>query len=469
MKNIKKTLAGIIAVTTVMTSAVSCRKNVTGNLSVETDDKPIAMLPESEEPEGVGEPADISGTEIVWLSDYDLNPTEKDKRSVALSLFEDVFGGKVKFVYTPAEERFDKLASMILAGDEVDMVEYDPCALPDGVKKNQYEPLDPYFNSLEINSSIWDDMSDVIDMFEYNDQHYVIPYSLSNPVVLTYSRKMIEENKLDDPYELYEKGKWDWDTFMEMMEKFKTNTGGYGINGFVGNSLIHSTGFNIVNYKNGKLINNINTAPIKEAETFMQEIANKKLYSTYRNDSFPSDNDTLFFAAPFWTIGVSNVRCPDMDFMAIPFPQYDKAKENYIVCDFNAKMLVKNSQKGHAVATYIKCERFAVTQEDYKEPAKEFALLPQKNSKGATVSQLTPEQYDILQEYTDPTEITPVVDFAYGMGDRLYSSAGSDGIIDQLEKNMLISGGTYETWKTFRDSCSAVIKEEIERLNKSEN
>ncbi len=465
MKNIKKTLAGIIAVAAVMTSAVSCRKNVTGNLSVETSEKPIAMLPE--EPEEIGEPADISGTEIVWLSDYDLNPSEKDKRPVALSLFEDVFGGKVKFVYTPAEERFDKLASMILSGDEVDMFEYDTSAVPDGVKKNLYEPLDPYFNSLEINSGIWNDMTDVIDMFEYNDQHYVIPYSLSNPVVLTYSRKMIEENKLDDPYELYKKGKWDWDTFMKMMEKFKTGTGGYGINGFVGESLIHSTGFNIVSYKNGQLFNNIGTAPIKEAEMFMQEIANKKLYSSYRYDSFPSDKSTLFFAAPYWTIGVSNVRCPDMDFMAVPFPKYSKAEENYIVCDFDAKMLVKNSKKGHAVATYIKCERFAATQEDYKEPAKEQALLPQTNGVGVTVSQFTPEQYDVLQEYTDPSLITPVVDFAYGMGSRMYTSAGSDGIIDQIEKNMLLSGGNYETWKTFRDSCSAVIKEEIGRLKQT--
>lgn len=468
MKNIKKTLAGIIAVTTVMTSSVSCRKNVTGNLSVEKDDKPIAMLPEGEEPE-ISEPADISGTEIVWLSDYDLNPQEKDERSVALSLFEDVFGGKVKFVHTSVEERFEKLSSMILAGDAVDMVEYDVSALPGGVSKNLYEPLDPYFNSLEINSSIWDNMSDVIDKFEYNGSHYVIPYSLSDPVVLTYSRKMMEENKLDDPYELYKEGEWDWDAFMDMMETFHTNTGGYGINGFVGNSLIHSTGFNIVTYRKERLVNSLNTVPIKEAETFMQEIANKQLYSPYRNDSFPSGKGTLFFAAPFWTIGVSNVRCPDMDFMAVPFPKYKNTKENYIVCNFDAKMLVKNSQKGHAVATYIKCERFAATQREYRKPAKEYALLPQTNDKGVTVSQLTSEQYDLLHEYTDPTRITPVVDFAYGMGENFYSSEGSDGIIDRLEKDMLKSGGTYETWKTLRDSCSPEIRKETARLNKKEN
>lgn len=463
MKNVKKTLAGIIAVIAVMTSAVSCKKNVTGNLSVESSEKPIAMLPETSEE--IGEPADISGTEIVWLSDYDLNPTEEGgSRSVALSLFEDVFGGKVKFVYTPAEEKFTRLESMILSGEEVDMFEYDTSAVPDGVKKNLYEPLDPYFNSLEINSGIWDDMSDVIDAFEYDDKHYVIPYSLSNPVVLTYSRKMIEENELDDPYELYKKGKWDWDTFMKMMEKFKANTGGYGINGYVGESLIHSTGFNIVKYQNGKLFNNVAVAPIKEAEAFMQEIANKNLYLSYRNDSFPSGKSTLFFAAPFWTIGVSNVRCPDMDFTAVPFPKYPKADGNYVVCDFDAKMLVKNSKKGDAVATYIKCERFAEIQEEYEEPKKEQALLPQTNGVGAVISQLTSEQYDILQEYTDPSVIKPVVDFAYGMGDAMYSSAGSEGIIDQIEKNMLLSGGTFEVWRDLRDSCAKAIKQEIKRL-----
>ncbi len=464
MKNIKKTLAGIIAVTTVITSAVSCRKNVTGNLSVEPNtDIPIAMKPE--EATAPDENSISDEMEIVWLADYDLNPPENENRSIAVALFEDVFGGKIKFVHTSAEEKFDNLASMILSGDEVDMFEYEPNALPDGVKKKQYDPLDPYFSSLEIESSIWDDMRDVIERFEYEGGHYVIPYSVSNPVVLTYSRKMIEENNLDDPYELYQKGEWDWDIFMEMMKKFQSNTGGnYGINGFVGKSLLHSSGNNIVNYKNGKLVNNVNCAEIKEAQLFMQEIANNGLYSPYRNESFPSGKSTLFFAAPDWTIGYSNVNCPDMDFMAVPFPKAPESDTNYIACDFNAKMLVKNSQKGDAVATYIKCERFAETQEDYKEPAKEFALMPQKNTMGTTVSYITEEQYDVLQEYTDLSKVTPIVDFAYGMGNNMYTLAGSDGIIDRLEKNMLLSGGNYETWKPFRNECSAAIKEEIERL-----
>ena len=35
-------------------------------------------------------------------------------------------------------------------------------------------------------------------------------------------------------------------------------------------------------------------------------------------------------------------------------------------------------------------------------------------------SYVTEEQYDALQDYKDPKNITPVFDFGYGMGSRMY-------------------------------------------------
>ena len=205
MNNLKKMLAGLAAVSMFM-AAVSCSDSASSSSSENNEhyksEDEFAVSADEEELKG-DTAADISGQEIVWLADYDLNPQNNNDRSVALSLFEDVYGAKIKFVSADSNEKFSTLANMILSGDEVDMFPYEWDAVPNGVVKDQYEPLDPYFDLMEVDSDLWSDMEDVIDMFEYNGQHYVVPYAISDPLLITYSRKLMEAEGLDDPYELY--------------------------------------------------------------------------------------------------------------------------------------------------------------------------------------------------------------------------------------------------------------------------
>lgn len=87
---------------------------------------------------------DIKGQTIYWLADYDINPKNNQDRSVALSLFEDKYGAKVEYVSCTSDTKFDTLASRILGGDPVDMFPYEWDAVPNGVTKEQYQPLDDY-------------------------------------------------------------------------------------------------------------------------------------------------------------------------------------------------------------------------------------------------------------------------------------------------------------------------------------
>ena len=65
---------------------------------------------------------------------------------------------------------------------------YEWDAVPNGVTKEQYQPLDDY---LDLSDDIWSDMSDVIEMFKYKDKHYVVPYCLSDPLLITYNRSCV--------------------------------------------------------------------------------------------------------------------------------------------------------------------------------------------------------------------------------------------------------------------------------------
>lgn len=486
MSNLKRILAGIIAVSAVMSTSVSCGKS---DGSSETDEAQAVTDPYKGHDDvdvdlsviGGDDGASVSGEKqetdpnmtITWLCDYDLNPSGNNDRSVALTIFEDYYGGKINYVSTTSNDKFDKLASMIIAGDEVDMFPYEWDAVPNGVMKNQYEPLDPYFDTMEIDSELWDDMSDVIDMFEYKDQHYVIPYVICDPLIITYSRKMMQAEGLDDPYELYEDGEWDWDAFMEMMEKFVANAPSgqtrYGINGWFGQALIQSTGHTVVNYENGKFSNNIDDPEIEKAELLMQEIARKQLYNPEWIGYFPDNQSTLFFAMSDWALGTSNAKNEDMDLMVVPFPKSPDSSEYNLCCNYGARMLIKNSEKGEAVATYIKCERLALTEEKYVEAAKQKALIVDKTASGLVRSYVTEEQYDAIMSYRDPNNTNPMFDFGYGMGDIMYGSGDytyeTRGVMDNLEKALLEGNDAVDSWAALRDAWTGVISTEVEKFN----
>lgn len=475
MNKLKSIISAAATVSMVMT-AVSCSSSKSSSSeesSVYKRSDEFSVSADNEEVKG-SHNIDISGQTITWLADYDLNPQNNQDRSVALSLFEDVYGAKVNFVLASSEEKLTKLASMIIAGEEVDMFPYEWDAVPNGVVKGQYQPLDPYFDVMGMDEGIWDDMTDVIDMFQYNGEHYVVPYVISDPLIITYSRKMMEEEGLDDPYKLYLDGKWDWDKCMSMMESFVSGASGgqtrYGINGWFGQAIIQSTGHTVVNYNGGKFSNNIDDPEIEKAELFMQDIAKKKLYNPEWTGCFPNNGSTLFYAMGPWALGTSNAKNKDADLMVVPFPKSPNADKNYISCNFGAKMLVKNSQKGEAVAAYIKCERLAAIQEEYKEIVKKKALVVEKSSSGITESFVTEEQYDAVQSFLDPENSVPMFDFGYGMGERMYGDGDytfeTRGVMDNLTTALLEGSDSVDSWASLRDAMTGIIDSEVKEFNK---
>ena len=170
---IKRILAALAAMTMMAVTLTACggSSDKSGSEASRTkseDDVKISADSAINE----GDP-DISGQTIKWLSYYDVNPTGNDDRSIALTLFEDVYGGKVEWISTTYETKYDDLANRLLSGDPVDMFPYEWDAVPNGVYKNQYQPLDDYIN---LDDELWADVKGLADKMEYKGAHYVIPY-----------------------------------------------------------------------------------------------------------------------------------------------------------------------------------------------------------------------------------------------------------------------------------------------------
>lgn len=460
MKNIKRLLAALISTAAVLSSAASCSKK---------ESSKSEAVPTADSTENTTEP-DIPADdmEIVWLADYDLNPASDEQRSVALSIFEDTYDGKINYIPCTPQDKFSTLASMIDAGETVDMFPCEAGVFPNGVMRDWFAPLDPYFGEMDMDSGLWEDMSDIVEMFAYNGQHYIVPYSVSEPLLLTYSRKLMQSEGIDDPRKLYQEGRWNWDTMKSMIEKFMANNPAayrFGINGWYGQAALSSTGHTVVGFDGSRLTNNIGDEAIARAVGLIAEIRANGWYSSFWRDSFPSDFNTLFYASTSWTLGISNAANPDADLMIVPFPKSPDADKNYISCNFNSRMLVNSSDKGKAVATYLKCERIAAADENHKKAAKEAAVATYKNVSGSFKSFVTEEQYDALQEYLDTSEVSPVFDFGNGMGEAMTGygiySPDTRGVMYRITD----TEGTQPPWDALREALSPVIDSEIAGYN----
>ena len=456
MKKYFRIFAGMFSLC-LLFSATACKKNI--------DQDSIVIQEPDVSPVEPSETTPPEGEEIYWLANYDINPTSNQERSVALTLFEDQFGGKINWIECTADNKFDVLASRILAGDPVDMFPYEWDAMPNGVYKNQYEPLDDY---LDLDDPIWDGMRDAIDMYAYNGKHYVVPYAVSDPLLITYSRKMCEENGLSDPYELYQKGKWDWDAFMSMMQKFVQNgSDRYGICGWFGQALMQSTGKTVIGFDGSQFTNNISDSSIESAENLLSQIQKQNLYADGWYNHFPESQNILFYAMADWSLGQSNAVNPDADLMAVPFPKSPYADQYYLSGNYAAKMLVKNSTKGNAVAKYIYCERLAQTEKTYQTAARQKALIPETSASGLTLSYLTDEQYDAIQSYK--TDTVTVFDFGYGMGSTMYGEGSytyeTRGVMNNLADAILLYPEQASSWAVLRESFSPVIDEVLTTYN----
>ncbi|MDE5565055.1 MAG: hypothetical protein K2I93_07850, partial [Oscillospiraceae bacterium] len=127
---------------------------------------------------------------------------------------------------------------------------------------------------------------------------------------------------------------------------------------------------------------------------------------------------------------------------------------------------VPTASAGEAVGTYIYCERLAEINEDYKQAAKEKALIVEKSASGVTLGYKTEEQYDAIMSYKDDTKT--VFDFGYGMGSTMYGEGEytyeTRGIMNNL-MDALLKYDEVDSWPVLRDNWSAAIDDVLKTYN----
>ena len=434
--------------------------------------------------------APSNGTVLKWCGYYDLNTNDKEM----VDKFADE-GYSVEYISTTSSEYFEKLAQLIASSDSPDLVSYEWVSFPHGVSKNLYTPMDDY---IDFDSPTWSGMKDTIENFNYGGKHYYVPYQMRSGVVLIYNATALEDEGIStDPFELYQKGEWTWQTWKDVMVEW-CNLGDdyYGImpTGFVAMPFIVSTGTPLIDVdgENKQIINNMKDANVQRCQDFLQELAKEGLVNAeYKNpNECLLDGKTLF--AEFgldWGFSSAQVAMKDSEIKYVPIPRDEKADKYYMNSDTfgylvpagaqNIKAAIKymeicrlneidpeRMEKAKIEATaeelyYPKCPECKVTTAD-----KTIKICPncgaerKLNSNRAAMSE---ELYDLAQELKNPTseQFTFLFDDCFGFSSdltKMLQEGDSEGA-------GCILGGPFKTGESYtalRDSYFGTVEAYLE-------
>lgn len=403
--------------------------------------------------------------ELIWMGTYDLNPMEGKEKSVAMSLFEKK-GGSIKWTKVIDAQKYDKLATAITSGKDVpDIFKYEWIAFPSQVVTGMYQPVD---DIVDFDADIWKGVKDTANQFELKGKHYVAPISFAVGTLMMYDKDIIDNEGLDDPYDLYQKGEWNWDTWYDIMSAYKKNATGdqerYGVVGWFAPQLVQQTGQTLVTYEDGVFKNNLKNPDIERAENFIYDLGKEGLVDLNWYGSAKScfeAGQTLFYNMGIWAMSGTAGPTADDNWKVVPIPKDPQNDEKVISGDMLAYMWVKGSTAKEAVKCWYECERVATFDESYRETATKKFL---QDNPG-----WTEEMYQVyLDESSNDNK--NVFDFGYGVSTTLASddsAAGKRAPIGALYEDIYKpdDSGVQKTWTALKNMYSGTIDSELKMIN----
>ncbi|MBQ6633734.1 MAG: ABC transporter substrate-binding protein [Ruminococcus sp.] len=465
MKNYKRLAAGAMAVIAAF-SVASCGTKDSSSSSSYVDKVEVK---ESADITPIPDGAD---KELEWLSYFDINPTRADpEKRTDLTLFEQN-GGSIKYSRAGSLEKYDKLAARLLANDPPDMFWYEmKMTFPANCIKDMFQPVD---DIVDFDSAMWSDVKDVAENFTLNGKHYVAPITFLPNSVITYDTEMIEAAGLDDPYELYQEGKWDWNTWYEMMEEYVQGAEGdeerYGVNGWFAPFIFQSTGKTLIKYdaEKDEYVSNLDDPDFVRATDLLYDIQKNGYYYAdwvgQTSDAFKKN--ILFYAMGPWASFGSHSPKEGDNWAMVPIPKDPNSDTLYTTVDMNAYMWVKGSTKNDAMKCWLECAKIVYTQDEYIQTEREKFFVNNPS--------WTDQMYDVA--YVEPLsdKFTKMFDPGYGIStvlsdDDAATNDTKEAVIPYMYTSVMKTdeNGTQYTWAQLKEQYQPTIESELKTFNEA--
>ena len=161
--------------------------------------------------------------------DHYWNPEGRDAfEMAAIQRYEEKYGaGTVTVNVIGWNGGITALQSELASNEVCDLIftEGNAC-FPSYATKNYFQPITQYIQQ-DLGSDFMDEAS--MDNFKYSDEYYVFTNSArTKPYLLAYYIPLFKDNGLETPGELYAKGEWTWDKFLEYCDVLTQDTDGDG-------------------------------------------------------------------------------------------------------------------------------------------------------------------------------------------------------------------------------------------------
>lgn len=405
----------------------------------------------------------LKNKEITWLAHYNINSSTPE-----VQLFQDVYGGKIKWKQTTWENRFQDLATGVMSGDAPDFFPADDMdTFPRGAIKQQFDPIDDY---IDLNSELWADTKGTSDYFQFGGKHYIAVIQNDVRYACVYNRTTIENNGYTDPAKLFKEGKWDWNAFEEMCLDFTDpEEEKYALDGYWYNKAISETcGVPMITLKDGKLVENLSNPAIEKIQGRMYNLQkNSVCFPQCSNDwksrgsGKPGDGlgsyKTLFIPIGLYALIDSPEKTKlfgDLDneeVMFVPMPKDPDSDTYYMSAKINGFNLCHNAQNPEGFAAFMTCKK-TTAQNGGSEI---FIEQLKKDYKW------TDEMIEMRNKMINMVNEHPVFDIMDGVSSDLKT------IMQEVWQGSMITGGNTKTWTNVRTTNQGAIKRWLDDANKS--
>lgn len=419
-------------------------------------------------------------TKIKWMAWWDIQ-----EASPAVEVFKKLYGtpeNKPKGYESVADEnvfvnvkvssyadRYTSLSKFVQSDDSPDCFPFEICNYPYSVYQNLFQPLD---GIIDFTTDDWADYKEAIDKFNWGGKNYCPIMSLIPTSFLWYRKSTVEEAGLDDPWELYESGKWTWETFLTMARKFSDpDNGKYVLDGYYPeNNFVCTTGTPLIALEGGKLVSHLNDANIEKCLDMLRSFDNTQEQLRYPRDidnnwspSYPEwvNGNTLFFEdgtwryEETWRLYKKKQKWDDDEINFVPFPQMDGSDKYYQSMKQDSIMLVAGSKNIDGYKAWIYANLVASNDPEIQKAGREQSKAEYD---------WTDTLLDRLDTMKDPTAFTGVFDFKNGIGQDIASTDNQDNPVEQLTKGPYMTG---ESYTSFREQYQGQIDARLAELNKT--
>ncbi len=206
MKIFKKWVL-LLVVGLIILMGVSCGQeiNTTGNMSNTSTKNDYSIL----------QAKPLKNKEITIVSHYSLWGEKDDGTFVGYkAIFNSQYGGIVNEVLCSYNDYMTRVASMVLADQAPDgVVRTDVDSIPfmTFVTKGLCQPFDDY---IDLNEPIYSRLKVDIEYSKWLGKTYFLVHNNDCTSMTYYNKKLFEDAGLEEPYSLFKKGEWTWDSML---------------------------------------------------------------------------------------------------------------------------------------------------------------------------------------------------------------------------------------------------------------